>query len=158
LNLSSAIHVFAPLDDMSHERKIEQGLPSLKLNFELRRWTPEHEINRQVGGRFRHIERLAVVRYSRDLTVLAGMIAPKCDDEDVQGRQVRQAGLAGSVLRRQKLRVRFRISLAQEMPCFEVKILVVVAAKSVFDKRLKFRRRQHDVLSGEITRHVSLRI
>ena len=47
---------------MTDERKVEQRLPSLKLDLDGTRWTPEHEIEGAVRVLDRHVERRPVLR------------------------------------------------------------------------------------------------
>ena len=96
-------------------RKIEKGLPTLKLNLDPPRRAGEGDVQRTHRGFFAHIEAGAVGALTRDLAIRARVFAPQRYNKNMQRGNLLQERHPASQPCRQKLPLRFLVGPGDQM-------------------------------------------
>ena len=104
--------------------KVEEWLTALEFDLDRMRWTLKREIYRLLGYFISHVECDAILGLSRYLAILACVITAQCDNEHVEARELRDATEFGPVLKAEQFRRNTTIVIVQEVPRFEIVVLI----------------------------------
>ena len=96
-------------------RKIEKGLPTLKLDLDSPRRAGEGDVQRPHSGFFAHVEARAVGALTRDLAIGARVFAPQRYNKNMQRGDLLQERHSASQPCRQKLPLRFLVGPGDQM-------------------------------------------
>jgi hypothetical protein len=106
---------FTPRDDESNETKIQERFTALKFQRELWRRAAKHQVYRALGCFFGHVVFDAIGGLPRDLAVVAGVITPQRNHENMElGKSVEKSPFR-SILRRQNVKEGRRLIVEKKL-------------------------------------------